>query len=403
MEKKLKKVLAGLFIISFLVFLPLQITHSAGAIVYTLKEFGLDLIARVFARNFLNTIINSVSDFIEKNGRNKLPAFVQDWRYFLEDAQYRGEDITRAIIGEAIGTGLNSGTICNYLKGPLGSAFGAIRSTGFSAFNNRVDSLQYYALRNRCTLPAGFDVNTFRNDFSAGGGWAAWDQLIQPQNNLYGVLADSLAEISGQREFEEKRDRSEAEAGSGFTSKLGGDDNGCSVEGGNSFCLVLGSILTPAKVLESVGSKLNTSELDFTTGCDELSECIFSILGALTSRLANFASSKVTDQFNVSPEDKAREDALLEKSKQDCINAKEPGCAVKATVLVCDADATAGTDSTSTSSDSTTTTASSSDSASSSTTNSSGDSATSINCVEKIDQGIYDSCMQAASDACTIQ
>ena len=381
------KTTISVIVIGFLIFYPMQVVNSAGAVAYILKEFGLDLIARVFARNFLNTMMNSMTDFISKNGRDKLPNFVQDWRYFLEDAQYRGEDITRAIIGDAIGTGPGSGTICDYLKNPLSNAFGASRVPGFNASSHRVDSLQYYRERNRCTLPTGFNVNTFRNDFSAGGGWAAWNQLIQPQNNIWGVFADTQSELTSQRGFEEARDRSEAEAGSGFTSKLGGDDNGCSVKGGNSFCLVLGSILTPAKILETAGSKLNQSEFDFVTGCDELSECIFNVLYSVVGRLGNLAATKVTDQFNVRPEDEAQKDTLMEKARQDCIKAGENTCTEKAKTLDCDASATSGSG------------------GSGDEDNSSGGSGgdSSVDCEEIIDSRIYNAWMAEVNDKCNIK
>lgn len=371
------KTTISVIVISFLIFYPMQVVHSAGAVAYILKEFGLDLIARVFARNFLSTMLDSVTDFISENGRDGLPNFVQDWRYFLEDAQYRGEDIARAIIGDAID--FSSGTVCDYFRGSLGSAFGAGKVAGFSPFNNRVDSLQYYKLRNRCTLPADFNVSLFRNDFSAGGGWAAWDKLIQPQNNFFGVYADSLDEVARQRGFEESRDRSEAEAGSGFTSKMSGD-GGCATGGENSFCLVLGEILTPAKIFETAGSKLNQSEFDFVTGCDELSECIFNILSSLTGRLGNLAATKVTDQFEA---DTSQGDALMEKARADCIKAGENTCTEKAKYLDCEADATGG------------------DGGDIDGGGGGGDS--SVDCIEIIDSGIYNACMAEVNDNCNIQ
>ncbi|MBI2063827.1 MAG: hypothetical protein HYT65_02445 [Candidatus Yanofskybacteria bacterium] len=377
MNNSWKKTLASFIIIGFLVFLPIQAVNSAGAVVYVLKEFGLDLVARVIARTFLSTMTNAMSKFIGENGRDGLPNFVQDWRYFLEDAQYRGEDITRAIIGDAID--ISSGTVCQYLRGSLGSAFGAGKVPGFSPFNNRVDSLQYYKLRNRCTLPANFNVGLFRNDFSAGGGWAAWDKLIQPQNNFFGVYADSLDEVERQRSFEESRDRSEAEAGSGFTSKMSGDD-GCLIRGGNSSCLVLGSVLTPAKILEATGSQLNTSEFDFITGCDELSECIYNVLSSLTDRLSSFIDAKVGEAFEA---DTSRGDALMEKARQDCIKAGENTCTEKAKKLDCDASATGG------------------DGGNVDGGGGGGDS--SIDCIERIDSGIFNTCMAEVNNNCDIR
>ncbi|MBI2670261.1 MAG: hypothetical protein HYX20_03920 [Candidatus Yanofskybacteria bacterium] len=362
------KAILSLVVIGFLVLYPVHSARSVGAIMYVLKEFGLDLIARVIGRTFLTKMINSTTDFLSKNGRDGLPNFVQDWRSFLQEAQYRGEDITRATIGEAI----NNNAICDYLKSPLANAFGAFAQSGFSATKHRVDSLQYYALRNRCTLPVGFNVNTFRNDFSVGGGWAAWDKLIQPQNNFFGVYADSLDELEKQRSFEERRDRSEAEAGSGFTSKTGGKEGGCEIRSpGNVACLVLGQIQTPSKILGEIGSDLNTGEFDWLTSCDELSECLISATTFVLNRLGNFtgAGSRVSEP---PPADTSFGDAAKDEVFNDCVKSKEAGCVEKAKRLEC-------------------------------TTFTSPDGTTTEDCVEIIDQGIFNVCMDEARRICTVQ
>lgn len=368
MKKKLKKTLASFIIISFLIFLPIQIVYSAGAVVYILKEFGLDLIARVLARTFLSTLMNNATEIISTAGRIPgTPTFVQDWRTFLEEAQYRGEDTTRAIIGGATAP---EGTICQYLKNSLASAFGASKVDGFQPFRYRVDSLQYYSERNKCTLPIGFNVNTFRNDFSAGGGWAAWDKLIQPQNNFFGVYADSLDELARQRSFEEKTDQSEA-GPSGFTSTR----SACVLGGGNTPCLVLGQVLTPGQILKDTAAHLNLSELDWMTDSDELSEVLYDVgynIGlAFNARLLDFATSKITGSIEA---DTSQGDAL-------CVRAGEGPCYEKAKKWDCNASATGG---------------------SGGSSGGSGGSA-STDCEQTIDQGIFDACMAEVRASCGIR
>lgn len=311
------KTILSIVVISFLIFYPMQIARSAAAMAYILKEFGLDLIARVIARTFLSKMVNQVTDFISKKGRDAGPSFVQDWRNFLENAQYRGEDITRAIIGDA--TMGSNATICQYLRGPLGSVFGAVKEDKFNPSKYRVGSLQYYNQRNKCTLPSNFNVSLFKNDFSAGGGWAAWDKLIQPQNNFFGVYADSLDELGRQRSFEENIDRSETESADGFTSKRSGaDDSGCEGTGMNTSCLILGQIMTPGKILEDAGANLNTGEFDWLTGSDELSEVLLNVATALVGRLGSFVGAKIQEEFTA---DTSQGDALMEKARQDCVEA----------------------------------------------------------------------------------
>ena len=178
------KIILLLVIVGSLIFYPLYIVKAASGWLIVTKEFVLDLVGRVISRILMSVLSNTVVGKIKTSGRDGGPAFIQDWRNFLAEAQYRGEDITRATVADAaIGSGA---TICSYLKSPLTIAFGAGSILpNFNAFKYRIGSLQYYKERNRCTLPAGFNVNTFRNDFSAGGGWAAWDKLIQPQNNFF--------------------------------------------------------------------------------------------------------------------------------------------------------------------------------------------------------------------------
>lgn len=252
-------------------------------------------------------ILESGREIDPSTGKNG-PAFVQDWRNFLEKAQYRGEDITRAIISDAISG--NSATICPYLRGSLGSAFGTNQIPNFNATNFRVSSLQPYKIRNQCTMPAGFNANLFRNDFSAGGGWATWNQLILPQNNIYGVLGDSLAELSTQRGFEEKTDQTEA-GPKGYTSKR----TGCSGSGANRQCAILGKIITPADLFGESAAETIDSEFGWLFSADEIQEALISLASFVISKLNNLAdtgdiSGSGTGEAPPPPIDGARQDCV---------------------------------------------------------------------------------------------
>src|SRR3989344_1787952 len=96
MRKKIV-ILALIFSLGFSV--PLYATRSAAMILWVVKEFGLDLVARAIARKLLTAlqdgIINSINNIGLEKGQ-KVPGFVQNWKKFLSDAQSIGENQFRA-------------------------------------------------------------------------------------------------------------------------------------------------------------------------------------------------------------------------------------------------------------------------------------------------------------------
>src|SRR3989338_6010330 len=92
-------VILGLFVIPLL---TVKATDGGGAwaqaTAYMTKDFGFDLAARVIARNLLNTLVSGLVNKIQTGGDNGGPAFVQNWRNFQTDSQYRGENVFRNIL-----------------------------------------------------------------------------------------------------------------------------------------------------------------------------------------------------------------------------------------------------------------------------------------------------------------
>jgi hypothetical protein len=281
------KFAAAVIIISVLSFLPLYYVRAAGAIMYITKEFVLDVAARLFARNVLSHIENGIVGKILKAGREGGPAFIQDWRIFTQKAQYRGEDIFRAILAEAI-YGSNA-PVCPYMRSSLADIFNAHKIMGFDANQYRVDSLVSFLLKNKCSLPPNFDIDAFRRDFN-NGGWEAWEKLIQPQNNFFGVFNNSLDEVLKQRFFEEKIDTGEAIAGEG---SLGKRDK-CRGEGQNRECTIMGIVITPGTIFSDSQKAVINRELDWLVSADELSEVIAAASYTLLDRLEDFAAGKLS-------------------------------------------------------------------------------------------------------------
>ncbi|HEY4506610.1 MAG TPA: hypothetical protein VJH71_00365 [Candidatus Paceibacterota bacterium] len=307
-----KKLISILILVS-VVFIPLHYSKAASGWLIVLKEYGLDLAARLISRLILNVTSNLLSLQISSSGRDGGPAFVVDWREFLQQAQYRGENVARALIGDAI-LGPDA-QVCPYMRGALANIFN-INSIppGFKTLNYRLDSLQYFNVSNKCTITDGAVVGSIRQDFTKGG-WTAWEKLIQPQNNFYGVFANSYGEIVKQRAFEQGIDTSEAESGSGYTSKRAG----CVGVGDNRQCTLLGKVVTPADIFGKTGAATIDRELDWVVGSDEIQEVIISVADSLVNKLENFAfgllpgGTTINDLPNVNQELPA-----IDGAQRDC-------------------------------------------------------------------------------------
>ena len=93
------------FTIVFLIAWPLAapVANGAAAIAYITKEFGLDVVARLLARTFLNQLSNNVIKTINTLGDGsgtKGPTFIQDWKKFLGEAESMGLNQFRAQVSQ---------------------------------------------------------------------------------------------------------------------------------------------------------------------------------------------------------------------------------------------------------------------------------------------------------------
>src|SRR3989344_1613561 len=118
-----------------------------------LKEFGLDLVARLVARRMLSQYLDGIVNQINKSGRTgRQPGFVLNWRNFLTDGQYRGEDVFRAV--------LSNTELCPYFKNPIRTAFSVVNNKPVTQ-NTRVNNLDPFTKRGRCTLPKGWTIEDY--------------------------------------------------------------------------------------------------------------------------------------------------------------------------------------------------------------------------------------------------
>ncbi|MEK7604056.1 MAG: hypothetical protein AAB461_02970 [Patescibacteria group bacterium] len=250
---------------------------------YTTKEYALDIVARCAAREILIAMGRNITNVARNGGRDGGPAWVRNWRNFQLDAQYRGEDVFRGV--------LSSTNLCDYFGDDLKELFGATQQVDLKGLRTRVNDFDSFQLKAGCTLPKDFDFDEYKNDFSGNGGWEAWSRLLEPQNNFYGSLFQSLDEANKQRSVEESADLNEAAGGGGFTSIRGKDsiDNCAITSPYSGRCLVYKDVLTPGGIISGAVLGGIESELQWIAGTDELNEVVASGINIVLSRLLNLS------------------------------------------------------------------------------------------------------------------
>ena len=286
------------------------------------KEFGLDTAARFLARGLLKVTINTVIKKIQTAGREgRSPSFVQEWRNFLTQGQYRGESIFRSILANT--------EFCVDFGNNVRMNFGVSSDTVSRLLRNtRTNNFDPFTLRARCTMPQGWTLDNYRGDFNGRGGYSALLRLSEPQNNGYGALLMTLAEASNQRDLEQWADQAEAQAGSGYTGirrSLSGrgscDDprpsspggQRCVIPTGSYFgtcsgsgvqctrdetcrggdpstarCTFLGFTTTPGQLLGETAANAIDSNIGWLITSDEVSEVIVAIIYAVIDRLDDY-------------------------------------------------------------------------------------------------------------------
>lgn len=262
---------------------------------------------RIMARKVLTMLSNSLINKIRGSGRDGGPAFVRNWRNFITDAQYRGEDIFKAVLA--------STPVCGYLDKNIKDAFGVAANVqiSFKGNNVRVGDLDPFNLRAACTLPSNFDMAAYRNDFAGNGGWEAWSRLMEPQNNYYGLLFESLNELNKQRSLSEAADLAEATSGSGYTSVRDGcQDNLSNVSGGSNYaanarCTFMGKVFTPADLLGKSAAATIDTEMGWLISSQQIADIVINILTAVVDRVGNLAESALIGDSD-NPENSYREE-----------------------------------------------------------------------------------------------
>lgn len=255
------------------------------------KELFKDTISRCIARQILNRMNEGILNLARKMGRDGGPTFVQNWRNFQTNAQYRGEDMFRAI--------LSNTQLCDYFDQNIKGLFNAKTKIPLSGRQNtRTENFDPYTLRANCTLPSNFSMTNYQNDFAGNGGWQAWSRLLEPQNNYYGTLFNSLDEAGKQRTLEQSGDILETQ-GHGFTSKRGDTANdGCQLRGASGRCIIYNEVETPGGIISELTAETLKSELSWLVSVDELNEVITNMYGVMINRLTDLSGKRKLNEIN---------------------------------------------------------------------------------------------------------
>lgn len=177
------------------------------------KERVLDLVARCGARAVLNDMTGKMIGAVRTSGRDGGPGFVRDWKTFLAQGEYRGENVFRSILSQT--------SLCPYFSNDVRGIYNALYQPSIKQVygNARIGNLNPYSQRANCTMPTNWTIQKYLSNFEGNGGWNALTKLAQPQNNIYGSILMANNELSNQRNQGKTEDIIEAIAGGGYTAR----------------------------------------------------------------------------------------------------------------------------------------------------------------------------------------
>ncbi len=228
------------------------------------KESCSDAIAYALAKSLLAAMTQSIVNWIN-NGFEGDPLFVSDPQGFFRDVLDQATGIFFIELGQT--------QICEPLRAPI------IKLLFTAPYFDRV----------QCTLSTVIqNVEDFSLDFR-NGGWSAWIQINEPQNNIYGLAYLTADELQRQRAEREQNARQEVNQGDGFIGfkkcleyVTDTDDFGNEVS--TDLCK-RETTLTPGQVVSEQLKFVTTSTGRQAELVDELNESIALIFDTLFKKL----------------------------------------------------------------------------------------------------------------------
>lgn len=245
--KRLSASLAiAIVILGTLPLLPKERAHAQFGIDFALTE-AADAIQETIKKRFFDMIVDQMVNWIQGGGK---PLFIQNWNAFL--AQY-GNIVTGDIISE-----MKIGGICQ----PFGMQL-QIAVLQPPRFSGQV----------KCTLDQVVrNMVGFYNNFSTGG-FVAYREQWQPQNNFYGALLLAMDEKETRIADKRFAGLQEAQAGNGFLGTRKCDEFG--------HCY----ITTPGMQIGAAAAKVVGADLDYIVNSKSMAAYVAAISDALINRL----------------------------------------------------------------------------------------------------------------------
>ncbi len=161
-----------------------------------------------------------------------------------------------------------------------------------------------FGLQTRCTLPSDFNLNTFNKDFSKGGGFEAWDKLLQdPQNNFVGALFITAGQQSIEQARTQKAEDQERLTSGGFTSKrdTGGTGGGLCGYSQKVFgrCLSKADVTTPAGILSVAAGQTITSSVQRMIEAHDWVDLVGALVEIVGQQIQNFGGNGANTPENI--------------------------------------------------------------------------------------------------------
>lgn len=277
------------------------------------KEKIIQILFSIFLeslrRQLLDTVVNEIIGWVNGEGE---PQFVGNWENFLKDA-------ANVAIGDVI-LQTDAAFLCSPFKNKLVNLY----KFPVPEFSQRVE----------CTLDDVVDnIEDFYENFE-NGGWLAYNEVWQPQNNYYGQIIMINDEITFQTAAKQEAAKNEALAGKGFlpfTRCRGGGtkspDSGRNYvkDSEGNYCLPEDlETITPGELVGSMTSKAIGVDIDYILTAEELEQYVSAITDAVINRvvkegvgLINLSLDKITSEEDISVYTKPYEDGLTEIQEQE--------------------------------------------------------------------------------------
>jgi len=281
------------------------------------KEVIADTLARGIQRGIMTALNDNITGLVLESDKTQSaagrPGYVQNWRSYLGEGRFQGENIFRYEYGQ-------TGT-CGYFRDELGALFGASGESGdVMPIDTKaaIARIHPYELTSRCTLttvtgpgrresnPDSKEGDKLIDDiwFNSNDAWGSFAELSRPQNNFYGAYNMAVSEFLAQSEYQ--KEVSFRETVDGFKpikwvdedyDFFNPDSPGCAtdIEGR---CIASGDIGTPAGVRAGVTLKIFETEFDLLANADDIEDFIAVISAGLITKLGNFGNGD-SIEFNV--------------------------------------------------------------------------------------------------------